>query len=75
MQMKLEDYLILPYQLVITPDEEGGYGVEVADLPGCNTYADKWEDIPVMLREAMTSWISSALQHGDPVPEPSTVMS
>jgi len=73
MAKALEDYLKLPYPLVITPDDEGGYGVEVPDLPGCVTYADKWEDIPDRVREAMTSWIGSALKHSDPIPEPSIV--
>lgn len=73
MNKTIEDYLALPYPVIITPDEDGGFGVEVVDLPGCFTYADRWEDIPLMVREAITSWIGSALQHGDPVPEPKTV--
>lgn len=71
MAKAIEGYLKLPYPLIITPDEEGGYGVEVIDLPGCVTYAEKWEDIPDIVREAMTSWIGSALKHNDPIPEPS----
>lgn len=70
----LEEYLELPYSLIITPDEDGGYGVKVVELPGCVTYADAWEDIPLMVREAMSSWIGSALKHGDPVPEPTTIV-
>ena len=73
MNKTIEDYLILPYQLIITPDDEGGYGVEVAELPGCVTYARRWEDIPAMVREAMTSWIGSALKHDDPIPEPRSI--
>jgi antitoxin HicB len=74
MTRKIDDYLDLPYQLLITPDdEEGGYGVEVVELPGCVTYAENWQDIPAMVREAMTSWMGSALKHNEPVPEPSTV--
>jgi antitoxin HicB len=73
MARMLEDYLNLPYPLMITPDEDGGYGVEIPDLPGCFTHAEKWEDIPSQAREAMASWIGSALKHGDPIPEPSAV--
>jgi antitoxin HicB len=73
MAKAIEEYLNLPYQLIITPDDEGGYGVEVAELPGCVTYVQRWEDIPAMVREAMTSWIGSALKHNDPVPEPASV--
>jgi antitoxin HicB len=73
MNKSIEDYINLPYPLIITPDEEGGYGVEIPDLPGCFTYAEKWDDIPSQVREAMTSWIGSALKHGDPIPEPSAI--
>ena len=66
----IETYLNLPYRLIITPDDEGGYGVEVVELPGCVTYAQTWEAIPAMVREAMAAWIGSALQHDDPIPLP-----
>lgn len=73
MNRTIEEYLNLPYQLIITPDEDGGYGVEVAELPGCVTYAENWESIPHLVREAMTSWIGSALKHNEPVPEPAAM--
>jgi antitoxin HicB len=71
--MSVDDFLRRGYRLCITPDNSGGYGVEVVDLPGCVTYADTWEDIPFIVREAMTSWMGSALKHGDLIPEPSAV--
>lgn len=73
MNKAIEDYLNLPYPLIVTPDEDGGFGVEVLDLPGCVTFAENWDDIPAQVREAITSWIGSALKHGDLVPEPSAV--
>ncbi len=73
MAKTIEEYLDLPYGLLITPDEEGGYGIEVAELPGCVTYALLWEDIPSMAREAIASWIGSALKHNEPVPVPEKV--
>jgi antitoxin HicB len=75
MTKTVDYYLNLPYRLVVTPDEEGGYGVEVVELPGCVTFAQQWEDIPEMIREAMQSWLGSALKHGDPIPEPEPVTS
>lgn len=65
-----EDDIILAYSLMITPDETGGYGVAVPDLLGCFTFASIWDEIRPYAREAMESWIESALKHGDPVPEP-----
>lgn len=65
----VEEYLNLPYQLLITPDEEG-YGIAVPDLPGCFSHAETWEAIPHMIREAMELWIGVRLESGKPIPEP-----
>ncbi len=73
MSKALAEYLDLPYRVMVTPDDEGGYGVEVVELPGCVTYAERWDDIPRLVREAMTSWLGSALKHNDPIPEPETL--
>lgn len=70
MKKTLEEYLELPYRLVITPDDEG-YGIAVPDLPGCYSHAENWEDIPAMIREAMELWIGVMLEDGKPIPEPS----
>ena len=70
MERKIEDYLDLPYHFIITRDEDGGFDIVIAELAGCVTYSQAWEDIPLVIGEAMTSWIGSALKHGDPVPEP-----
>jgi predicted RNase H-like HicB family nuclease len=61
------------YALKITPDEDGGFNIEVPDLPGCVTFAENWDDIPNQVREAISSWVGSALKHGDPVPQPSAI--
>ncbi len=65
----VEYYLNLPYRMIITPDEEG-FGIAVPDLPGCFSYAEKWEDIPAMIREAMELWIEVGLEDGEIIPEP-----
>lgn len=65
----IDYYLNLPYHLIVTPDDEG-YGVAVAELPGCFTHAEKWEEIPSMIREAMELWVGVMLEDGKAVPEP-----
>jgi predicted RNase H-like HicB family nuclease len=65
----IDDYINLPYPLMITPDEEG-YGVAVPDLPGCFTHAQTWDDIQPMVREAMTLWLQVMLEDGKSIPEP-----
>ena len=69
MAKTIDDYLDLPYPLVITPDSEG-YGIAVPDLPGCFSHAQTWEDIPIMAREAMELWLGVMLADGRPIPEP-----
>lgn len=59
-----------PYRLVITPDEDG-FGVEIPDLPGCFTHAERWEDIQPMVREAMALWLGVMLADGKLIPQPS----
>jgi predicted RNase H-like HicB family nuclease len=73
-QKTIDDYLNLPYPMKITPDEEG-FGVEVPDLPGCYTHAERWEDIQPMVREAMSLWISVMLEDGKPIPQPAAQLS
>lgn len=65
----IKKYLTLPYRMIITPDDEG-FGVEIPDLPGCFTHAEKWEDIQTMAHEAMSLWIGVMLEDGKPIPEP-----
>jgi antitoxin HicB len=66
-------YLSLPYTWEIISSEEGGWVIKVKELPGCMTQADKWEDIPVLIREAIQGWIEVALECGDPIPTPQAV--
>ena len=40
------------YQIVLTPEDGGGYSVEVPDLPGCFTYGDTVEDAASMAADA-----------------------
>lgn len=70
--MKTIEYCLgLPYQLIVTPDDEG-YGVAISELPGCFTHAEKWEEIPKMVREAMELWIQVMMQAGKTIPEPAS---
>jgi predicted RNase H-like HicB family nuclease len=67
-----DDYLDLPYRLIITPDEEG-FGVEIPELPGCFTHAERWDDVQPMAREAMTLWIGVMLTDGKAIPLPAAL--
>ncbi|MBC7811497.1 MAG: type II toxin-antitoxin system HicB family antitoxin [Burkholderiales bacterium] len=74
MNKTLEYYLALPYTMEIIPDEDdGGYVVRIRELPGCITQADSWEQLQIMIEDAKQLWLESALEHRDPIPEPSGV--
>jgi antitoxin HicB len=52
------------YEVVLIPEEEGGYSVTVPALPGCVSQA------LAMIREAIEGYLASLEAHGDPVPGP-----
>lgn len=71
MNKSLKDYMELPYTIEIIPDEEdGGYVARVRELSGCLTQADTWDELLMMIEDAKRAWLESALDHGDPIPEP-----
>ncbi len=73
---RLEHYLSLPYTIEIIPDEDdGGYVARIKELQGCFTQADTWDDLHQMIEDAKRLWLESALEHGDPIPEPLGIFS
>jgi antitoxin HicB len=72
----IEEYLTLPYTLEIQRDSTDGYTGYVArvlELPGCMTQADTFEELDEMLQDAMRTWIETALEDGQQIPEPRIV--
>lgn len=58
------------YQVVLTPEEGGGYSVSVPALPGCTSQGGTREEALEMIREAIELYLESLEAHGDPVPGP-----
>ncbi len=56
------------YQVVMTPEEEGGYSVDVPDLPGCYSCGDDFNDAAMMAADAAKTYVASLLAHGEEVP-------
>lgn len=70
MQQKvLNNYLQLRYPIVLTPELDG-WGAIVPDLPGCVGGGDTISEALSMLEDAKIGWLTSAIAHGDPIPEP-----
>ena len=63
-------YMSLKYPIKVSEMEEGGYFVEVIDLPGCMCDTNTLEEIPVKLEKAKKAWIEGTLERGGQVPLP-----
>ncbi len=71
-EKSLDFYLNLNYPITLYPEAEGGFTVEVADLPGCFSQGETIEEAFEMIAEARGLWIETAYEYGDPIPMPST---
>lgn len=56
-------------QIVLTPDEDGGYVVEVPSLPGCISQGETLEEAIQNIREAIELYIESMVAHGEAIPD------
>jgi antitoxin HicB len=74
---KLEEYLELPYAIVVVHDidEDGnsGWVAEVEELPGCISQGRTPEEAVERVREAMHDWIAVALEDDVAIPEPRAI--
>ncbi|MCL4459789.1 MAG: type II toxin-antitoxin system HicB family antitoxin [Chloroflexi bacterium] len=66
---------MLKYTIILVPEEEGGYSVEVPALPGCYTQGETREEAISMAREAIELYLESCKAHNEPMPEESGVES
>jgi predicted RNase H-like HicB family nuclease len=60
------------FQAIMTPAEEGGFDVEVPDLPGCFTYGDDVSDAAFMAADAAKTYVATLLADGVDVPAATT---
>jgi antitoxin HicB len=70
----IDDYLSLPYRIALTPDsdEDGhsGWVAEAVELPGAVSQGATPDEAVERVRDAMTGWISVALEDGREIPTP-----
>ncbi|MGO9210902.1 MAG: type II toxin-antitoxin system HicB family antitoxin [Terriglobales bacterium] len=50
-----------------------GYGAYIPDLPGCVATGKTKAQVKKLIREAIELHIESLKQHGEPVPEPTSM--
>jgi len=59
------------YRILITPEDEGGFSVSVPALPGCFTQGETIEEAINMAKEAISVYIESLKEDGEPIPDDS----
>ena len=70
LEQKLNYYMSLPYQIVITPSPEGGYAAKIPDLPGCITQGETRLEVLEMIEDAKRCWLTAELEDDEDIPEP-----
>ena len=71
MSKTLEEYLALPYTIVLRRDTKDEIFVaRVEELTGCSAHGNTEPEALSNLRDNMQLWIADCLESGDEVPEP-----
>jgi antitoxin HicB len=60
---------MLKYTVILIPEEEGGYSVEVPALPGCYTQGETKEEAISMAKEAIELYLESCQVHNELIPQ------
>lgn len=66
----LEYYLGLKYPVTLEASPEGGYFIEIEDLPGCYSQGETVEEALEMIEESRRLWLESAYEDGLDIPLP-----
>ena len=59
------------YEIILYwSDEDQAFVAEVPELPGCVAHGEDQDGALRNITEAMTLWIDTAREFGDPIPQP-----
>jgi len=58
--------------VVIYPAEEGGYAIEIPELPGCLSQGETLQEALEMIQDAKKGWLELALEDSLEIPEPAS---
>jgi predicted RNase H-like HicB family nuclease len=62
----------MKYVYLIESASDGSYSAYVPDLPGCTTCGDTIDEVKASIGDAVTLYIDSLREHGEPVPPPTS---
>ena len=68
--MKVQDYMALPYSIIIRNIHGSHYCAAVLELEGCTCDGETSEEAYQSIQEAMENWIEDRLENGLEVPLP-----
>jgi len=60
---------MLKYTVILIPEEQGGYSVEVPALPGCYTQGATKDEAISMAKEAIELYLESCQAHNETIPQ------
>jgi antitoxin HicB len=66
---------VFKYTVILVPEEEGGYSVEVPALRGCYTQGETRDEAISMAKEAIELYLQSCKAHREPITEEAAVES
>lgn len=58
----------LKFNVIYSPEPEGGFTVVVPSLPGCVTYGSDLLEAKKMAVDAIEGYLASLKKHDDPIP-------
>lgn len=56
--------------IIYWSEEDAAFIAEVPELPGCMAHGDSHESALANAKEAIQLWLDTAMEFGDPIPEP-----
>ncbi len=70
MKKDIKYYIGLNYPVTLEKNPEGGFSIEIPDLPGCHAYGKTLKEAWERLQKAKEAWISVSIEKGFPIEEP-----
>ena len=74
-QTRVDELVAQDWTIEAHRNEDGTYFAEIAELPGCMTEVDDWDEIEEQITDALEGWLYVAVEHGDDIPEPRSASS
>lgn len=74
MKKTVSEFLSMPYAKEVIQYENGSFFIKIKELPGCMSEGDTLQEAYEMIQDALKDWIAVALERGQDIPLPATVV-